>query len=878
MDNRDPSKAYNSRIKEIESITGFVSSLIGDKNSGLTKLVTENLQAEAKAQAGAFIADQKIQDVPLTEQPRWRELNPRARDEVLRLEGQRSTLLAGQIYNAEISSRPILFEPSEGNPELEARQATARAEAMAAARDKSGFGALPPGLQMENAPLLMQVTYQTDGAIYKGRAANADQQRQATDVNLISSAIEKFESVSAAYESPEVRRGQLRLILQGQADRLSRDYPTAQVSNLLSRAIAEQLPGLIESADDRNLALSDLKALTSQEILVNGENIWDVADDKGKSLRLRLNEAIQAAGGQRDSRIVGLATQEALELSQKGDVDGAIDTIISAGLNVSDPANVKLITEAFGTIRLQTTTAQNGAQMEFWNRKVQGESWISMWPEIVQAGKDQGVSAAFVAAIGRKIESGQEDGGGAKTAAAINTAYAQLKNRGELGLAENQVLRAASKVGAGQQLQKSLLLQLKGRYAEIVEEKVKADPTYDIAGNMVEDLKEATAFLVDGLAGGLGSEVYRSTVGPEKAAAALTAFRQGAASTSGRLTDALFTEEVTELARTISGNDTPTIKDKTKALVNLLTSVQNPDGTPLYPNREAAVKVVREALNSGQKDPGPAWKNYGEFNFQSDYSAPTLNEAEKILKEAGVEQKEDGTNAEEVGTVLTETSLRSLGGSLDPEAKLLNPEGYQALAGALVNGRTVGLDTPLPQLDPQTPARIIPAFFGGQNDEMFVAIGIAEGTRTPDGGYTRAWNGHTDPGDGHMNRGTVSGGRGNRLSPLQVDRQWRGILAQTATNVRPMLRQIGLEPGTVAYNNVLFSALDLRVQAPAAVAGYLQNIAASQDFTLEGIAKARADAFINPQTGRLDTTFSSYTVLLRDQRSRAGALQFRRRV
>ena len=85
-------------------------------------------------------------------------------------------------------------------------------------------------------------------------------------------------------------------MLQGQAERLSQDYPTALVSDLMGRAIVEQLPDLIQSADERNLTLADLKALTSQEILVNGENIWDVANQQGKSLRLRLNEAIQAGG------------------------------------------------------------------------------------------------------------------------------------------------------------------------------------------------------------------------------------------------------------------------------------------------------------------------------------------------------------------------------------------------------------------------------------------------------------------------------------------------------------------------------------------------------------------------------------------------------
>ena len=187
LDFRNPDRAYQSRIKAVEEITGFIDSIIGDKNSGLTKIVTQNLQADAKRQAGEFLAEQKVQDVPLQEQPRWRELNPRARDEVMALEAQRSTRLAGEIYNAEVASRPILLQPSEGNPELEARQAKARAEALAIAREKSGFGAISPGLQMVNGPQLMQYTAAVDGAIYKGRAKNADEQRQATDVNLIAS-------------------------------------------------------------------------------------------------------------------------------------------------------------------------------------------------------------------------------------------------------------------------------------------------------------------------------------------------------------------------------------------------------------------------------------------------------------------------------------------------------------------------------------------------------------------------------------------------------------------------------------------------------------------------------------------------------------------
>ena len=43
---------------------------------------------------------------------------------------------------------------------------------------------------------------------------------------------------------------------------------------------------------------------------------------------------------------------------------------------------------------------------------------------------------------------------------------------------------------------------------------------------------------------------------------------------------------------------------------------------------------------------------------------------------------------------------------------------------------------------------------------------------------------------------------------------------------KPFLRQMGLQPGTVGYNNVMFNVLDLYIQAPAAVPKFIQTLAA----------------------------------------------------
>ena len=162
---------------------------------------------------------------------------------------------------------------------------------------------------------------------------------------------------------------------------------------------------------------------------------------------------------------------------------------------------------------------------------------------------------------------------------------------------------------------------------------------------------------------------------------------------NGQLTDALFSPFITELAKEISGDDNPTIDDKVKALVNLLTVTKDFEGKPLFANREAAVKALRKSLGASKKrnDESSWYKGYVD---PSDYSALTFDEAEQILKDAGVEPKEDGSNSEQVGTTLTEVSLRSLGGAVDPQATLLNPEGYKALLASL-NGTPMPLDTQL---------------------------------------------------------------------------------------------------------------------------------------------------------------------------------------
>jgi hypothetical protein len=107
-------------------------------------------------------------------------------------------------------------------------------------------------------------------------------------------------------------------------------------------------------------------------------------------------------------------------------------------------------------------------------------------------------------------------------------------------------------------------------------------------------------------------------------------------------------------------------------------------------------------------------------------------------------------------------------------------------------------------------------------------------------------------------------------------------LTRLQTKVRPALLAYGLQPGTQGFNRTMFNILDLYVQSPLAAEGLIQNLqpVAKQGFTIEAIAKARADSYFNPRTGRLEAGGfgNSYQRLFQDQRSRAGVYDYRRRL
>jgi murein DD-endopeptidase MepM/ murein hydrolase activator NlpD len=170
-----------------------------------------------------------------------------------------------------------------------------------------------------------------------------------------------------------------------------------------------------------------------------------------------------------------------------------------------------------------------------------------------------------------------------------------------------------------------------------------------------------------------------------------------------------------------------------------------------------------------------------------------------------------------------------------------------------------------------------------EQNPYVVAIGIAEGNLDANGRPTGSYAGHTDPGNGARNVGIFSA-QGSGGSPEAANRVWFNKLNKMAPRFDAELKLAGLQPGTPAYDRIMFNMLDLYVQSPAAVTeagGLLSRVPemVRDGGSVAAIANARAMSFRNPATGNLDAPGfgNSWSRLLKDQRSRAGAFDNKKR-
>ncbi|MEM9804091.1 MAG: hypothetical protein AAF959_02340 [Cyanobacteria bacterium P01_D01_bin.56] len=164
---------------------------------------------------------------------------------------------------------------------------------------------------------------------------------------------------------------------------------------------------------------------------------------------------------------------------------------------------------------------------------------------------------------------------------------------------------------------------------------------------------------------------------------------------------------------------------------------------------------------------------------------------------------------------------------------------------------------------------------GGANSLVARVVGSAEGTRAANGQPTRAYYGHTDPGNGVWNMGTFSYQHGAN-SPEEADNKQLKRLKRQGKALTDQAHQADL-PMTLGE---ILNGLDLANQSPRAAldqGGYIDRLAQARQKGMSNdnaIVWARTYAYLDPKTRRwnapgLGNTLSSIT---RDQQRRHDAV------
>lgn len=167
--------------------------------------------------------------------------------------------------------------------------------------------------------------------------------------------------------------------------------------------------------------------------------------------------------------------------------------------------------------------------------------------------------------------------------------------------------------------------------------------------------------------------------------------------------------------------------------------------------------------------------------------------------------------------------------------------------------------------------------FAKLSDELIVrGIGHAEGTRTAWGGKTRAYYGHSDPGNGVWNLGSFSWQHGAK-SPEEADMKQLARLKRQSATILAKAKQLGLK---LSLEETL-NAMDLANQAPLAAlddGGFVDRLLQAKKQKLKGEAAilwARTQSYRNPRTGRWEAPGLGNTEdgISHDQNRRMTAIQ-----
>ena len=907
-DNRNPGQILRNEQAKTAVVTNFIDTV----TKAGAKLYKGKLQDQANEQMGELLATQDPEDLmrSTTSQEQrdvLRGLNPFARDQLETWQGEYGASQYTEIYAANREkNKAVLTNPAVPDD----IKAQLMGDIKATALQESGLRDVRPNVLASVAPALARFEGQQAGFNYKGSVKRQRENDLVIFENGILSTVAPFLSNGGGEEG----RGNQAAAEQALQQELSKNAamwtPKEQASSLYAglRQSVELLMAE-ENFDAAATLASRMLALSASEIkLPSGAYFFDVKDDQGKSLTLKLTELnnrtldAQRRAGQLDAkRLVGdFAVQyEAAVTPEAKDAVNSAFMAGTAGLDAEVRASaISAWGSTVGTLdrptELQIQNSANAMReitLNGLNKDQANARLLSLLDSGAITARQYAQQSDMIArgnpdkliyeGIDQASKAAQEQ---------IDVAVLDIFNSstGPNGEVDPRFQ------GIDPKDQKALVEStLQSKTATKLQEKAKEARD---GGNpwtpeqYIEEYKNEFARQAEALKKSFEKGEFQ---GKTRAQRINEEYRDLANNVSkGPLTVDSFSAETLNNWKRENPGKKPETKDLLGYLSNQLGSLKDAKGNPIYKDPPKLMKDLARKSRV-QEDEYGFWDKFNPLNIIM--GTPSLEELDAVGDVEKIEPDKKGdqsnaTPAEGFKNVLFQ-GLSALSGVVERPAVAGTLEGKpgieyssasRELARVMSREMPLSIKTePLPQVSAATPVRRASIAINNKNHPFFVAIGIAEGTRTPSGGFTKAYYGHTDPGDGNLNRGTVSGGRNGGGSPEQIDRQWMGILTSVSATMAPVLQRLGLSPNSQGWNRVMFNVLDLRVQAPAALQTFVSKLpqVKSQGLTVEAIAKARADSFFNPRTGTLEAGGfgNNYSRLFADQRSRAGVYDYKRR-
>ena len=918
VDARDP----NQLIRNQEAKTAVMTNFIDKVTDAGTKLYKGYLEDQANDQIGNLLANTSPEDLMAVtadgpQRDAIRNLNPFAQDKLNEFKAQYGFSRYGEVLLSENEkNRPLLTDPSTSDEQ----KTQIRNDIRETARQESGLANLPANVLSLVAKDAAELEGRVSGRNYGDTLKRQKERDLQTLENGLLSTIAPFVNGS---EGPDGRgniEGAQQALERQIADNRDMFTPKDNADRLYS-GVETRVAMLIANgnADEAVTLTNRMVDLAGTSIKTpSGQYFFDIKDDNGKSLTLKLsdlaNNALrqQEIQGRRDVKeLMGnyvveygeqtspegksvvtqnfrgeIATlppsQRAEAIAAMGQVGRDLDRptqlqiknsaeimidISRKGLNEED-ARARLLKEVdLGRI----TATQYGQRL---TEVANGNPDRDLYNDIGTAEKRY--ENETITAVQTLIEVGSiaPNGDGTATLDGYND-----KEKQTVVLTD---------------LRKRVIVDLE-KQAKEARDSGKPWTTQMMVDAYEDALARQAQVLRDEYS--KGQIVGESKTQLQRINEEYTGLIENAK--TGPITVDSFLPETIKRWKKRNNGKTPTVKDLLGELTRQLKPLKDDKGNPIYEDPAKELKDLLRLNRQNNEEPIQKSKYQGGgfnplnwlpnlYNFEE----PDKPKSEGEDKSEKPGKKDDQANAAPVdgfkdllsqglGALSNVIERPAVAGTLEGKPGIINTDNTSEFAKVMARQVPLGIKTQaLPQISAASEVRRAPIAISNRNHPFFVAIGIAEGTRTPSGGNTKAYYGHTDPGDGNRNRGTVSGGR-NGGTPQQVDRQWMGILTSVSATMAPLLQRLGLPPNSQGWNRVMFNVLDLRVQAPAAVQTFISKLpqVMNQGLTIEAIAKARADSFINPQTGRLEASgFSNnYSRLFADQRSRAGVYDYKRR-